>query len=551
MTHYTRIALIDPDEATAAALVATLDAHGCATVALGPDTRDMRETLDAPGLRADVIVVNAARTPGPSIALARRLRERAGHGATPILVLGGAPEPEAGTKAGAGNGIESVIGAPFADAALVSRVRGLARLSVMQTELRRRQAIERRYGIEDKPASPDDGATPPEPAAVLAVGDFGAAAGTVAAAGDATLRITFAAERTAALETLYEGGYDLAVVAIDPAPEEALAWCDAVRDNPRLFNLPILMIGAPDAFDEPDRVYDRGFADLLPSPSDARDFGAHLRMLLRQQRYRRLLREAYRSPLRRETADGLTGLYGFGFLHEYLASLIAETEATGGTFTVALYDIERLADITAAQARPLNTSSGKPVDGLQVSAEQIGMFDASFRLQRVRGLRSAAVQHVVGEPVELRRNLTGWAASGVVGQNRARWIPLLQTFDRYDRPRGAAAALLLNYAGYYSGSCWAYFGVENVDLFEQPTGPMARTLQRVARFLLNKTFLHNLATDRRLYRPGEPVAVSVVVDNRSTRPQRVSVRFSLRPAGTGAGRCGGHVCWNAMHGVLG
>ena len=153
--------------------------------------------------------------------------------------------------------------------------------------------------------------------------------------------------RTAALETLYEGGYDLAVVAIDPAPEEALAWCDAVRDNPRLFNLPILMIGAPDAFDEPDRVYDRGFADLLPSPSDARDFGAHLRMLLRQQRYRRLLREAYRSPLRRETADGLTGLYGFGFLHEYLASLIAETEATGGTFTVALYDIERLADINA------------------------------------------------------------------------------------------------------------------------------------------------------------------------------------------------------------
>ena len=127
MTHYTRIALIDPDEATAAALVATLDAHGCATVALGPDTRDMRETLDAPGLRADVIVVNAARTPGPSIALARRLRGRAGHGATPILVLGGAPEPEAGTKAGAGtvagNGIESVIGAPFADAALVSRVR--------------------------------------------------------------------------------------------------------------------------------------------------------------------------------------------------------------------------------------------------------------------------------------------------------------------------------------------------------------------------------------------------------------------------------------------
>ncbi len=337
MPHHPRIALIDPDETTAAALAATLDAHGC-TTARAP------EMDDAPVPHADVIVVNAARAPDVAVARARRLRARVGHAETPILVLG--DTPQAGDGPEAKNGVESALKAPFADAALIGRVRGLARIAVMQTELRRRREIERRFGLASESGLGDHKAAA-EPAAVLAVGDFGQATQTIAAAGDATLHVTFAAERTAALEALYEGRYDLVVVAIGAAPEETLAWCDAVRDNPRLFNLPILMIGPPDAFAEPERAYGRGFVDWLPPPNDPRDFAAHLRMLLRQQRYRHLLREAYRSPLRRETADGLTGLYSFGFLHEYLASLSAEAETEGGTFTVALYDIERLGDVNA------------------------------------------------------------------------------------------------------------------------------------------------------------------------------------------------------------
>ncbi len=403
MTHHPRIALIDPDETTAAALAATLNAHGCATTrTLGPDADDALLP------RADVIVVNAAHAPGPSIALARRLRARAEHEATPILVLGGAPEAEAGGEPEAGNGVESTLEAPFADAALVSRVRGLARIAVMQTELRRRRAIELRFGLEEqRPVSLDDTVGPPETAAVLAVGDFGDAARTIAAAGDATLRLTFSGEQGAALETLYEGRYDLAVVSIGPAPEETLAWCDAVRDNPRLFNLPILMIGAPDVFDEPERAYGRGFVDLLPSPSDARDFAAHLRMLLRQQRYRRLLQEAYRSPLRRETADGLTGLYSFGFLHEYLTSLIAETEAAGGTFTVALYDIERLADVNArfgyaagdAVIRQVGGLFGRLVRGEDLTARYGGdRFCVVMAATPVEDARDALVRikHIIG-----------------------------------------------------------------------------------------------------------------------------------------------------------
>lgn len=200
------------------------------------------------------------------------------------------------------------------------------------------------------------------------------------------------------------------------------------------------------------------------------------------------------------------------------------------THGTAWFDDIRLADISDARLEPLNTATGKPMDGLVVAPEQIGIFDASFPLKRACRMRTAPGQYVVREPLDVRHELTGWAASGVVGYDHARWIPLLQTYDRYDRPRGAAAALLLNYAGFYAGSCWAYFGVDNLDLFGDPNGPEARALQEIAGFVLRKTFLRNLATEHRLCRPGERIRASVVVDNRGPHPQQVEVRFTLADA---------------------
>ena len=178
----------------------------------------------------------------------------------------------------------------------------------------------------------------------------------------------------------------------------------------------------------------------------------------------------------------------------------------------------------------MNTATGKPGDGLEVGPAQIGVFDASFPLQRARTIRTAPGQFVVPRPIELAGDFQGWAASGVIGYDQARWIPLLDTFDRYGRPRGAAAALVVNYQGFYSGSCWACFGVENVDLFADPKSPLLHTLQEVARFVVRKTFLRNLTTNHRLVREGEPVVASVTVDNRGSQPQQGEVAFSLESA---------------------
>lgn len=231
----------------------------------------------------------------------------------------------------------------------------------------------------------------------------------------------------------------------------------------------------------------------------------------------------------------------------------------------AWFDDIRLVETTGLQLRPMNTSTGTPGDGLSVAPTQIGIFDASFPLKRACMLRTAPGQHVLREPIEfgvarldrcrvpvssdpithsaaavkqghasgiVQPQWTGWAASGLVGYDNARWIPLLESSDRFGRARGPAGAMLLHYQGPFAGSCWAFFGAENVDLWADADGPGARGLRQIARFMLRKTFLHNLTTDHRLYREGEPVRATVVVDNGGPREFHGAVRFELLPEGS-------------------
>jgi hypothetical protein len=212
----------------------------------------------------------------------------------------------------------------------------------------------------------------------------------------------------------------------------------------------------------------------------------------------------------------------------------------------AWFDDLALYDVSGTQLKPMNTSSGKPMDGLVVMPQQIGVFDPSFPLARACLVRTATDQRVTREKVERRGAFGGWAACAVLGHGELRWdweqmtfvfsadggarrIPLLQTYDRYGRLRGAAGALVLHSGGYYAGSTWAVFGVDTQDLFDDPASPAAGVLRDAARFIAMRLSLRGIGTDRRLYRAGETVKAVVLVDNRGKDARDVTIRWSLRP----------------------
>lgn len=176
----------------------------------------------------------------------------------------------------------------------------------------------------------------------------------------------------------------------------------------------------------------------------------------------------------------------------------------------------------------INTAKGFPQDELVVKTKQIGMFDPDYRLKRVHSLRSATDQVVIGQAVNLQGHFSGFAASGVLGIDHSRWTPLLNAYDRYGRLRGSAGSLMHNYGGEYARSSWAFFGIDNVDLFATPEG--AAIVQSVAKTLARNCFLRELETDLASYRPGETVQMRTRVSNYGLQPRQLRVQLSVVPS---------------------
>lgn len=192
----------------------------------------------------------------------------------------------------------------------------------------------------------------------------------------------------------------------------------------------------------------------------------------------------------------------------------------------AWFDRVQLVDVTELDYRPLNTSSAPPGDGLHTAAYQMGMCDADFPLERAVAVKPAEGQWVMRR-VAVRGRVSGWAAVGVVGYSAARWVPLLDALDRYGRLRGAAGALMIHYGGFYSGSMWAYFGVEDRQLFGPQVAGSEKDLVGVVRFLLRGVALNRLKCEYDSYSPGEEVAVTVAVSNSGAKEFSGEVQVSL------------------------
>lgn len=182
--------------------------------------------------------------------------------------------------------------------------------------------------------------------------------------------------------------------------------------------------------------------------------------------------------------------------------------------TLTAHDIAGEAD----GVRPLNHRYGRPGDTMGLDPEQIGIFDPTFHLRHVEGIRSAEMQHIV-PGVEMPVKPEGYAACSMLGSNNpvfpekwGRHIPLVEAVDEFGRTRGGVGAIARNYAGPYAGSSWAFFGVTNTDLFAKD-GPMLPHLPAIIESVAGGMYLHSLGTDLACYRDGEYAVLSCRLAN--------------------------------------
>lgn len=194
-------------------------------------------------------------------------------------------------------------------------------------------------------------------------------------------------------------------------------------------------------------------------------------------------------------------------------------------------------DVVAIESPPrhqINTSDGQPADGLVTSPTQIGLCDPSVPLKRVARVAASPGQYVIPPAVSLSDAVQGYMATGVTGNDQARWVPLLYSYDRLGRPRGAAGALLVHYAGLYAGSTWACFSVESRDLFARGDRAMGEAFVRTVRHMLRGLSLTHLKPEQASVSDGEAVVVSARVRNGGTAPQTARLLFTFAGEGDDA-----------------
>ncbi len=320
-------------------LAARLGACGYATLTADAGTAALRLVREA---RPDLVVVSAEEDTGRAIALAEGVKQSRDTRHIPVAILA----RHAGAvfrRACLAAGIDDVIIGPVGDAVLAARLAPLFRLSTMMGELQRRHETLRALGLAAPPAPAlePDGGMPSVLLMSKRAGDVEGGAIAEAMAGGCA--VSYVADAFSAAEVLTGAQFDALVLAPEHDMERTLHLCSHIRNNTRLFNLPVLLIADRDSFEDAALPYRRGASLVLTRPYDPGELRDQVLSLVRRQRLRQAVRHALADTLDEANGDGETGLYSHGFFAGHLSRLIGAASLLQKPLSLVLIEVQNLA----------------------------------------------------------------------------------------------------------------------------------------------------------------------------------------------------------------
>lgn len=229
--------------------------------------------------------------------------------------------------------VDDVIAMPFDDPVLLTRLRPLVRLATMHHEMRERAVVGRAFGITARDRighSKTDGRY-----SVLLVGNDTAEVESLLGK-DADLTVTNNLYEAEGLVS--ERNFDAAVLAAGGELPAHLDLCAQIRSNPRLFNLPVVVIIPSSDRDDAGEAYRRGASRVANMPIEPMALKSAVLTLVRRQQLRWSIRTALSETARPETKDALTGTYNRDFLAAYLANRMSHAKARGRHLTTVFFN---------------------------------------------------------------------------------------------------------------------------------------------------------------------------------------------------------------------
>lgn len=256
----------------------------------------------------DMILIGTPRD-GDPITLGRALKADPMTADIPIVLVVDAVAPDVCAHAFSAN-LDEVLEAECDDSELIARLRPLGRLATMHAELRQRAGVAAGMGLSVQTRVEAPVAVRP---AILVVGDDPAP--VLAILGDEA-EISVTVDLFEAEDKLGRSAFDAVIVSFAALPDGVLSFCSQVRNNPRLFNLPLVVLS--DGTIGTTDIYRRGVTRVLVRPVDELLLRTTVLTLVHRQQLRWAIRTAMDGSLTEATGDPVTGAFGRTFLDAYL-----------------------------------------------------------------------------------------------------------------------------------------------------------------------------------------------------------------------------------------
>jgi two-component system, cell cycle response regulator len=241
------------------------------------------------------------------------------------------------------SGADDFLTKPVDDIALVTRVKNLARLKMLNDEMIMRASTGKEMGI------PDDGslarALSARSGRVLLVDDHPRSAArlleVLSKANDAY------AERDAqtALVRLAENNFDLLIVSLSLQGADGLRLCSQVRSLERTRHLPVIMLVEPGDEARLLRGLDMGVNDYLMRPIDRHELLARVKTQIKRKRHSDFLRHRLAESVELAITDSLTGLHNRRYMEGHLKTLVSEAIRTGRSLSMLVADIDHFKNV--------------------------------------------------------------------------------------------------------------------------------------------------------------------------------------------------------------
>jgi two-component system cell cycle response regulator len=286
----------------------------------------------------DIILAMSSLSDMSGIDLAKRIKEMEATADIPVALLCDHFSAELSQQA-LDTRIDDLVVQPVDPGVLAARLKPLLRLSTMHTELSRRAQVASRFGVEA--AGKVDLAVDDANQLILLVSNDKKAADSYAATlAPANLIITD--NLIEAEDLLTQKNFDAAILDVSDSAAEHLSLCSQIRNNSRLFNLPVLLIAAPGTFPDPVEPYRRGASRVLVRPSDPHLLVTALQAMVRRQRLRWRIREALLKTMCKQTGDDRTAAYSRDFMMSLLTERLEHARSGGRHLSVVFLNIPNI-----------------------------------------------------------------------------------------------------------------------------------------------------------------------------------------------------------------